>query len=97
MKVLEFGAYDCILGYDWLKQFSPITHDWKARTMEFMHGDTLVKLQGITPAPMSIQALQADTLIKWAVGNDIWAYAIVDMAPPVTTTVIPPAVQQLIQ
>lgn len=34
MKVLELGAYDAILGYDWLKAQSPINHHWGNRTME---------------------------------------------------------------
>jgi hypothetical protein len=97
MKVLELVAYDCILGYDRLKKSSPITHDWEARTMEFMHGDTKVKLQGIAPAPMSLREIQADTLVKWEIGNDIWAWATVDMTPPKTEEVIPPAVQKIIQ
>jgi hypothetical protein len=28
MRVLELPAYDAILGYDWLKLQSPITHNW---------------------------------------------------------------------
>ena len=37
MMVLDMGFYDCILGYDWLQQHSPINHHWKHRTMEFVY------------------------------------------------------------
>jgi hypothetical protein len=89
MKVIEPGAYDCILGYDWLKKYSPIMHDWEAKTMEFSDGNTQVKLQGIQQAPLSLHEIQADTLVKWAAGNDIWAWVVVDMLPPLEDTKIP--------
>jgi hypothetical protein len=82
MKVIELGAYDCILGHGWLKKYNPIMHDWEAKTMRFYDGSVKVKLQGIQQAPLSLNEIQNDTLVKWAVGNDIWAWAVVDMLTP---------------
>lgn len=36
MKVLSMGAYDAILGYDWLKAHSPMWWDWENK-MHFFH------------------------------------------------------------
>jgi hypothetical protein len=36
MRVLEIGAYDAILGYDWLKLHSPMKCHWEIRTLEFL-------------------------------------------------------------
>jgi hypothetical protein len=97
MLVLEMGVYDCILGFNWLKSISSVMHDWEARTMEFSAKGKPVKLHGVEPAPLSLQEIQADTLVKWATGNDIWAWAVVDMSPPSEEDAIPPEVQQILQ
>jgi hypothetical protein len=96
MLVLNLAAYDCILGYDWLKTFSPITHDWEVRTMEFSHKGTPVHLQGVAPQPLSLQEIAAESLVKWVAGNDIWAWAIVDMMPPSAVDNIPTEVQTVL-
>jgi hypothetical protein len=97
MLFLDMGVYDCILGFNWLKSISPVMHDWEARTMEFSAKGKPVKLHGVEPAPLSLQEIQADTLIKWAAGNDIWAWAVVDISPPSEEDAIPPEVQQILQ
>lgn len=79
MKVLDLGTYDAILGYDWLKSHSPINHDWVGGTMEFMHNGTLVKIEGIQPAPFEVKELGAQQLVKWYVGNDIWTMVVVEV------------------
>ncbi|RLN03399.1 uncharacterized protein C2845_PM13G02930 [Panicum miliaceum] len=96
MRVLELGAYDCILGFDWLKQFSPITHHWENRTMEFMDRGLSIKLQGIKPASLELKELPATQLAKWYAGNDIWALAIVDTNPSTATDSCPPQVQEVL-
>jgi hypothetical protein len=35
MRVLDIGAYDAILGYDWLRSRSPMVCHWELKTMEF--------------------------------------------------------------
>jgi hypothetical protein len=36
MRVLELGAYDAILGYDWLKGHSPMHCDWEKKVISFV-------------------------------------------------------------
>jgi hypothetical protein len=47
MHVLEMGAYDAILGYDWLKEHSPMNCHWANHNMEFLEKGKTIKLQGI--------------------------------------------------
>jgi hypothetical protein len=41
------GAYDLVLGMDWLEKFRPMTCDWLERWIEFEYTNTKVRLQGI--------------------------------------------------
>lgn len=47
MRVLDLGAYDAILGFDWLKSNSPMTCHWEQKTLEFMNKGVRVKVQGV--------------------------------------------------
>ncbi|WVZ56374.1 hypothetical protein U9M48_006918 [Paspalum notatum var. saurae] len=79
MRVLDMGAYDAILGFDWLQLHSPMVCDWTARTLEFKLGGQLVKLQGINPAALEVQSVSGAQLSKWIRGNDVWALALFPM------------------
>jgi len=83
MRVLELGAYDAILGYDWLQTHSPMSCHWENRTIQFQGAKT-VTLQGLPPAPVAIEPITARQLWKSCKANDIWAFAIVTTAaePP---------------
>jgi hypothetical protein len=35
MIVLDMGPYDAILGYDWLRENSPMQFDWSKKTIQF--------------------------------------------------------------
>jgi hypothetical protein len=35
LRVLELGAYDGVLGMDWLDSFSPMTCHWKEKRISF--------------------------------------------------------------
>ena len=96
MRVLDLGAYDAILGYDWLQPHSPMSCHWEARTISFMHNGKSVTLQGVQPPEAQVTAVSSDTLLKWTKGNDIWAYALVDYVPADTAPAPPPAIQQLL-
>jgi hypothetical protein len=37
MRVLPLSAFDVILGYEWLRQFSPMQCYWDHKILEFMH------------------------------------------------------------
>ena len=65
--VLPLGAYDMVLGMNWLEQFRPMTCDWQDKWVEFHYQDKLVKLQGVLslppptpPIPAIIQQLIAE-------------------------------------
>jgi hypothetical protein len=37
MRVLDIDVYDAILGFDWLKSYSPMQCDWENKTLSFVH------------------------------------------------------------
>lgn len=45
--VLELGGLDMVLGVTWLSTFGEVVMDWKLLTMQFVHKNQLVKLQGL--------------------------------------------------
>lgn len=47
MIVLDTLPYDAILGYDWLRQYSLMTCDWQAKTLQFHHQGKRILLKGI--------------------------------------------------
>ncbi|RLN25665.1 uncharacterized protein C2845_PM07G31520 [Panicum miliaceum] len=97
MRVLDLGAYDAILGYDWLKNNSPMQCDWEQRTVEFVLKGKRVKLQGLQPTPVRLDSMTAKQLWKSCKGNDIWAYAIVNFIPEQQLKDIPETIQCLLQ
>jgi hypothetical protein len=59
MIVLDLLPYDAILGFDWLKAYSPMTCDWKGKTLQFTHQNRSVVLQGIQSKPLELNAISA--------------------------------------
>uniref|UniRef100_A0A8R7Q347 Uncharacterized protein n=1 Tax=Triticum urartu TaxID=4572 RepID=A0A8R7Q347_TRIUA len=49
MRELEIGAYDGILGMDWLAQNSPMTCHWQDKWVKFQHDGEEVTLRGVFP------------------------------------------------
>lgn len=78
MRVIDMGAYDAILGFDWLSAHSPINHHWAKKTMEFLHNGVHVHLKGLIEVTSHPQQLSSTQLVKWCAGNDIWAWVIVE-------------------
>jgi hypothetical protein len=64
MKVLELGAYDAILGYDWLKPHSPMMCHWEDRTLQFVDQGKDIILQGVKPVDSMVQPAQIDLLTR---------------------------------
>ncbi|XBH55725.1 hypothetical protein VPH35_077749 [Triticum aestivum] len=82
MRELEIGAYDGILGMDWLAQFSPMTCHWQDKFISFDHDGEHVTFQGVRlKAAPTITAMEPEELRKWIAGNDVWAMAVVDALP----------------
>lgn len=80
MIMLDMLPYDAILGYDWLKHYSPMTCDWQAKTFTFQHQGTTISLKG-TPSPTpEVTAMSAKQVYKSSKGNDIWAFVVLASA-----------------
>ena len=96
MKVLQLGAYDAILGFDWLQAHSPMHCDWQNRTIEFQDLGKSFKLQGIAPPALGVGKLSARQLLKLCAGNKVSAFAIVDILDTTSALPIPAPVQSLL-
>jgi hypothetical protein len=48
MRVLGLGAYNAILGYDWLRRHSPMHCDWDDKVISFVDKGVEVQLVGNT-------------------------------------------------
>uniref|UniRef100_A0ACD5U6C2 Uncharacterized protein n=1 Tax=Avena sativa TaxID=4498 RepID=A0ACD5U6C2_AVESA len=76
MRVLPLGAYDAILGVDWLKKHGPIKGDWDLKTIRVTNGGRRVTLQGVQPTELTdLRELPVEQLAKWSKGNEVWALA----------------------
>jgi hypothetical protein len=72
MRVLPLGAYDAILGTDWLKKHGPIKGDWVAKTLRVTNAGKRVTLQGVQRSdPTNIRELPIERFAKWSKGNEI--------------------------
>lgn len=98
LRLLELGAYDGVLGKDWLDRFSPMTCNWKGNAISFDHDGKPVTLQGLIPtdSPESEQ-MDLDGILKLHATNDILAMAVLDtFSGQVTTTVLPEGVSSIL-
>ncbi|KAL1551486.1 hypothetical protein AAHA92_19326 [Salvia divinorum] len=61
LHILAFHGPDIILGMDWLESLGRVTHDYVARTMEFVRDDSLIVLRGSSfiPHQISVHAFTA--------------------------------------
>lgn len=97
MRVLELGAYDAILGMDWLKQHNPMVTDWENHCLAFPYHNKLIKLKGIlAPETHTVRELPVEQLVKWYKGNEVWAMAIVQPDSKSPVTQIPPNIQAVL-
>uniref|UniRef100_A0ACD5TPA9 Uncharacterized protein n=1 Tax=Avena sativa TaxID=4498 RepID=A0ACD5TPA9_AVESA len=98
MKILDLGAYDAILGMDWLELHSPMVTDWKNHSLAFQYNNSFITLKGVlAPATNSIREFPVEQLVKWYKGNEVWAMAVVQAESDHEVAHIPPEVQTLLQ
>lgn len=65
MRLLDLGAYDAVLGVDWLARFSPMNCHWGLKTMEFRHDNVNIKLQGVrSPTVPTLNRDQSRPIIQ---------------------------------
>lgn len=100
MRLLDIGAYDAILGVNWLKQFGKTTIDWIDKTVSFNYMGKDITLQGIRATPTTeLSELSVEQLQKWIQGNEVWALAVIDSVPDVpqdATAQLAPDLQALL-
>jgi hypothetical protein len=74
MGVLPLGAYNAILGVDWLNQHGPISGDWIMKTLEVTNAGKRVLLQGVQSSDTAVlREVPVKQFAKWVKGNEIWA------------------------
>lgn len=102
MLVLDIGPYDAILGFDWLKQNSPMTCDWTQKLLTFSHLGQTIQLQGVHQPPFGVEPISAHKLYNATKGNDTWAFALVthssidSISPESTEAPLPSAIQTIL-
>jgi hypothetical protein len=96
MKVLDFGAFDAILGYDWLKINSPTTCHWGAKTLSFAHQGQQIQLQGVISSTHPATEISQEAWGKCWAGNEVSALAILEVVPTDSVQQLPLAIQSLL-
>lgn len=96
MKVIDIGAYDAILGYDWLAAHSPMVCDWKAKSISFADKGANVQLTSVPGTVQPVEEISVEQLCKWHLGNEIWALAIVKCCSLEATTLAPEGITELL-
>jgi hypothetical protein len=96
MRVLDMGAYDAILGYDWLSAHNPMVCDWQSKTIEFVDAGVKVSLSGVQSPDVHISELSVEQFEKWYKGNDIWSLAVVQCCSTAPSDNAPKEVRSLI-
>jgi hypothetical protein len=51
-------------------------------TLAFPDADRHIILQGVLPAQPALAEISAETLLKWCLGNEVGAFAILEVSPP---------------
>lgn len=79
MRILPLGAFDAILGYQWLMQHSPMECDWVNTVLQFKDEDQQVTLYGDgNQASSQVELVSALQVQKWISGNDVWSLVLVE-------------------
>lgn len=85
MRILDIGAYDAILGMDWLKKQGKMACDWEQKSLSFQHNGQEITLQGIVQSQQAqLAEISTEQLQKWLNGNEVWALALLDQLPDTT-------------
>jgi hypothetical protein len=99
LRLLELGAYDGVLGKDWLDRFSPMNCNWKGNSISFEHQGKQVTLQGLTKEVCpSLEQLDMDGILQLQATNDIMAMAVLNISSgQVSTLPVPAEIESLLQ
>jgi hypothetical protein len=73
------GAYDLVLGMDWLEHYRPMTCDWLEKWIEFQHQGKWIRLQGMTSNQSEeLHEVSVEQVVKWDKGDDLWVVVLVE-------------------
>jgi hypothetical protein len=82
LRLLDLGAYDGVLGMDWLDSFSPMNCDWRGKAISFDYQGNWITLQGVLPVAVpSLEQVSVNDLLNLQATNDIWALAVLETTP----------------
>jgi hypothetical protein len=91
MRILDIGAYDAILGKDWLDRCGPMMCHWAQKRLEFEHEGEQVTLQGLdTPQQAELTEISAAALQELLSAEEVWAMAMVDSTSSASPTIVAP-------
>jgi hypothetical protein len=96
MRILDIGAYDAILGKDWLDKCGSMLCHWSQNILQFVHNGEQVTLRGLFPTPqMELTEISVTDLQDMVNANEIWAMALLDQTTA-STTVLAPDLQEVL-
>jgi hypothetical protein len=73
------GAYDLVLGMDWLELHQPMVCDWLEKWIEFPLNGSSVRLQGICSSQdKELKEVSMEQIVKWDRGNDLLAAVLLE-------------------
>jgi hypothetical protein len=97
MRILPLGAYDAILGMDWLKLHGDMICNWNNKTLTFQHKGKPIVLQGVQPAALSsVTEVSIEQVVKWSRANEVWALAVVDTPTSEAQLTVPDDIQSVL-
>ncbi|XP_057429427.1 uncharacterized protein LOC130722640 [Lotus japonicus] len=88
--VLELGGLDMVLGVSWLSTLGKVVMDWKLLTMQFVHGNQVVKLQGLGGKGSNHSFLHSFLMDKQYRGGMEWWWSHLNSAEVTNTEVETP-------
>jgi hypothetical protein len=97
MRILDIGAYDAILGKDWLDRCGSMLCHWQQKILQFEHNGQQVTLKGIDiPTQPTLTEISVDNLQELLNINEVWAMAVLDQNSDLSVTVVAPDMESLL-
>jgi hypothetical protein len=94
---LDLGAYDAILGKDWLDRCGSMMCHWAQKILQFEHNGEQVTLKGIdTPIQDHLTEISVSQLQEMLATNEVWAMAVLDPTSQSSTPPLSPDLDALL-
>jgi glutamyl/glutaminyl-tRNA synthetase len=75
------GAYDLVLGMDWLETFRSMTCDCLQKWIEFEYKNKMIRLLGMLPNhSQELAEVSMEQVLRWDSRNDLWVVVLVEPA-----------------